>query len=167
MKLMSFHGFLKNIDSVVVLKCPKRMLEYYFSKGFTILECNDNNLEKLPNDVKQRIHAEETDNSDKFMTCINTIPYTSNTLKNLVVNKSSRPSNIQTEFNDKKDIIINIFSAYVVPMLKDINHPALLKEWKLNIDTAAYEIILMITCLNLQIKNKLIVLIATCTGQPQ
>ena len=36
-------------------------------------------------------------------------------------------------------MIINIFSAYVVPLLKDINHPALLQEWKLNLDAAAYE----------------------------
>ena len=36
-KLMSCHGFLKNINYVVILKFPKRMLEYYFSKGFTIL----------------------------------------------------------------------------------------------------------------------------------
>ena len=96
MNLMSCHGFLKNINSVVILKFPKRMLEYYFSKGFTILECNVNNLEKLPNEVKQIIHAEETDNSDKVMTCINTIPSTSNTLKNLVVNKSLHYSYIQT-----------------------------------------------------------------------
>ena len=58
MNLMSCHGFLKNINSVVILKFPKRMLEYYFSKGFTILECNDNNLAKLPNEVKKIIHAE-------------------------------------------------------------------------------------------------------------
>ena len=64
------------------------MLEYYFSKGFTILEWNDNNLSKLLNDVKQRTHAESTDNSDKVLTCINTIPSTSSTPKNLVVNKS-------------------------------------------------------------------------------
>ena len=31
------------------------MLEYYFSKGFDILEYNVNNLEKLPNEVKQGI----------------------------------------------------------------------------------------------------------------
>ena len=36
-------------------------------------------------------------------------------------------------------MIINIFSAYVVPLLKDINHPALLQEWKLNIDAAEYK----------------------------
>ena len=35
-------------------------------------------------------------------------------------------------------MIINIFSAYVVPLLKDTNHPTLLQEWKLNTNAAAY-----------------------------
>ena len=87
MNLMSCHGFLKNINSVVILKFPKRMLEYYFSKGFAILECNDNNLAKLRNKVKQIINVEETENSDKVMTCIDKIPSETNKLKNLVVNK--------------------------------------------------------------------------------
>ena len=115
------------------------MLKYYFSKEFTILECNDNNLSKLSNDVKQINHAEETDNSDKVMTCINTIPSTSNKLKNLVVNISLNSSYIQKEFNDNKKMTINIFIAYVVPLLKDIKHPALLQEWKINIDAPVYE----------------------------
>ena len=116
------------------------MSEYYFSKEFTILECNDNNLEKLLNEVKQIIHAEETDNSDKVMTCVNKIPSSSNTLKNLVANKSFYSSYIQIEFNDNKKMIINIFSEYVVPLLKDINHTALLQEWIRNIDATAYKI---------------------------
>ena len=87
MNLFFCHSFLKNMNYVVILKFPKRMLEYYFSKVFNILECNYNNLAKILNDVKQRTNAEETDNSDKFMECINKIPSTSNTLKNLVVNK--------------------------------------------------------------------------------
>ena len=102
MNLMSCPGFLKNINSVVILKYPKRVLEYYFSKGFTILECNVNNLEKLPNEVKQGIHAEETNNSYKVMTYINKIPSTSKTLKSLVVNKSFHYSYIQRELNNKK-----------------------------------------------------------------
>ena len=36
-------------------------------------------------------------------------------------------------------MVINIFIAYVVTLLKDINHLALLQEWKLNLDAAAYE----------------------------
>ena len=138
MKLLSCHVFLKNVNYVVVLKFTKRMLEYYFSKVFTNLEYNYNNLEKLLNDVKQRTCAEETDNSDKVMTCINTITSTSNTLKNLVVNKGLHHSYIHRGLNDKNKMIINLFSAYVVPLLKDINHPALLQEWKLNLDAAAY-----------------------------
>ena len=74
------------------------------------------------------------------MTCINTIPSTSNTLKNLVVIKSVHYSCIQTEFNAKKKMIMNIFSAYVVPLLKDINYTELLQEWKLNLGAAVSEI---------------------------
>ena len=84
-------------------------------------------MAKLPNDVKQINHAEEKDNSDKVMIFINTIPSTSNTLNNLVVNKSLHSSYIQIEFNDKNKMIINIFSVYVLALLKDIYHPVLLK----------------------------------------
>ena len=89
---------------------------------------------KLPNEVKDRIHAEETDNSDKVMTCTTTISSTSNKLKNLAANRGFHSSYIRREFNDKKDMIINIFGAYVVPLLKDINHTALIQERKLNLD---------------------------------
>ena len=46
-------------------------------------------------------------------------------------------------------MIINIFSAYVEPLLKDINHPELLQEWKLNIDAAQWKKKLILTYLNL------------------
>ena len=74
LKLLSCHGFSNNRKSIVVLNCPKRMLEYYFSKWFDILECNSNHLKKIPTLVKQRIHAEETHHSDYVMTFISTIP---------------------------------------------------------------------------------------------
>ena len=96
MNLMSRHGFLKNKNTVVILKCPKRMLKYYFSKGFTLFDCNTNNLAKLPNEVKDRIHVEYTENSEKVMICNTTIPSTSNTLNNLAVKKSFYSSYIQT-----------------------------------------------------------------------
>ena len=114
------------------------MLENYFSKGFGILEYNFNHLEKLLNEVKQIIHAEETDNSYYVMTCINTIPSTSNGLRSFL-HKSLHSSYIQTEYNDKDEIINNTFTTYVEPFLEDINHPALIQEWKLNVDSASYE----------------------------
>ena len=35
--------------------------------------------------------------------------------------------------------MINIFSAYVAPLLKDIKNPKLIQEQKLNLDAEAYE----------------------------
>ena len=75
MNLLSCHGLTKNIKYIVILKCPKMILEYYFSKGFGILEYNSNNLKKIPNIAKQRIHVEEKHDSDYVMTCITTITY--------------------------------------------------------------------------------------------
>ena len=88
MNLLLCHDFSNKIKSIVILRYPKRMLEYYFSKRFGILECNFNNMEKLTNEVKKIIHAEETYNLDHVMTCINTTPPASNTLKKLLLHKS-------------------------------------------------------------------------------
>ena len=73
------------------------------------------------------------------MICSTTIPSISNTLKNLLVNSNHHSSYNNEEFNDKKEQMITIFSTYVAPQIKEIQHPALLKEWKLNIDAAEYE----------------------------
>ena len=32
-----------------------------------------------------------------------------------------------------------IFGTYVTPQIKEINHPSLLQEWKLNLGAAEYE----------------------------
>ena len=50
-----------------------------------------------------------------------------------------RRPDLKKEYNDKKETIINIFGKYVEPLLKYVNHPALLQEWKLNLDAAEYE----------------------------
>ena len=95
MNLMPCHGFLENKNSVVLLKFPKSMLEYYFSKGCTLFEWNTINLEKISNEVKDRTHAEDTENSEKVMTFTTTISSTSNTRKNLAVNKVFHSSYIK------------------------------------------------------------------------
>ena len=71
------------------------MFEYYFNKGFIIFDCDENNKKRLPSEVKDRVGAEVTVNSDKFMICSTKIPSTSNTLNNLLVHESSHYSYIQ------------------------------------------------------------------------
>ena len=45
----------------------------------------------------------------------------------------TRPTDRQT------DEIDELFDEYHIPLLNDIDHPALIEEWKRNIDAAAYE----------------------------
>ena len=47
LNLLSYNGFSKNNESVVILKCPHKMSEYYFNKGFVIFECDEVNLKKF------------------------------------------------------------------------------------------------------------------------
>ena len=86
LNLLSCYVFLKNNDSVVILKCPNRMSEHYFNKGLVIFECDEDHFKKLLSEVKDRFGAELTLNTDLVMICFTTIPSTSNTLKNLVIN---------------------------------------------------------------------------------
>ena len=59
-----------------------------------------------------------------------------------------------------------IISTYVAPQIKEIHHPALLQEWKLNIDTADFEN-MKVNMYKASEKIKYIVLIVMNTGQHQ
>ena len=59
-----------------------------------------------------------------------------------------------------------IFSTYVTPQIKEIYHPAIIQEWKLNIDAAEYEKI-WLNHIYPPIKRKLIVLMISNTGMRQ
>ena len=85
LNMLSCHGFLNNNESIVIIKFPNRMSEYYFNKGFIEFTCDEDHLNKIPLFVKQRVGAGVEVNSDKVMLCKTKIISTSNTLKNLVI----------------------------------------------------------------------------------
>ena len=60
-------------------------------------------------------------------------------LTRLWLQSNLHSSYIKIKYNDKGEIVNNIFSTYVEPLLNDINHPSFLQYWKINIDAAAYE----------------------------
>ena len=84
-----------------ILKFPRRMLEYYFSKGFGILEQNSNHLKKIPNLEKQKIHAEETHDPDYVITFNITITSIENNLNRLLLQSSLNYSCVQNKYNGK------------------------------------------------------------------
>ena len=99
MNMLSCQGFLNNNDSIVILKCPNRMSQYYFNKGFIQLTCDEDHLKTLPVRVKDRVGAELKVNSDLVMLCYTTITSTSNTLKNLVISSNYHSSYSTEKFN--------------------------------------------------------------------
>ena len=42
-------------------------------------------------------------------------------------------------YNNQKEAMDRLFSTYVTPQIKEIYHPAIIQEWRLNIDAAEYE----------------------------
>ena len=54
---LSCQGFSKNNEYVVILKFPHRMSEYYFNKWFIIFDFDEENLKRLPSQLKDRVGA--------------------------------------------------------------------------------------------------------------
>ena len=69
MNLLLCHGLMKKINYTIILLHPSRMLEYYFSKGFVMLERNSKNLVVIVNESKQIINAMDMHDSYYVMTC--------------------------------------------------------------------------------------------------
>ena len=136
--MLSCQGFLNNNESIVILKCPNRMSEYYFNKGFILLICDEDHLKTLPVRVKDRVSAEPKVNSDLVMLCYTTITSTSNTLKNLFISKDYHSSYSTDNLNNQKEAMDRLFSTYVTQQIKEIYHSEIIQEWKLNIDAEEY-----------------------------
>ena len=60
-------------------------------------------------------------------------------IKTLHIQKNMSFIYKQNYDEDKLDKIDNIFIAYIVPVMNNMNHPALIEGWKQIFDTAAYE----------------------------
>ena len=65
-----------------------------------------------------------------------------NTIRKFHIQSNSHTAYKHNFYHDKKEIIDELFCQHIEPLLKDINHPALIQEQKQNLDAAAYEIIL-------------------------
>ena len=59
-----------------------------------------------------------------------------------------------------------LVSTYITPQIKEIYHPEIIQEWKLNIDAAEYEKKMTLTHV-LSTKKELIVLMILNTGLRQ
>ena len=115
------------------------MSQYYFNKGFIQLTCDEDHLKQIPVKVKDRVGAELKVNTDLNMLCHTTITSTSYTLKNLYISRDDHSSYSSDNYKNQKEAMDRLFSTYIKPQIKEIYHPEIIQEWKLNIDAAEYE----------------------------
>ena len=96
-------------------------------------------FEKKTEPVKERVGAELEVNTDLVMLCHTTLTSTSSTLENLYIGKDYHSFYSTENYNDHKEAMDRLFSTYITPQIKEMYHPAIIQEWKLNIDAAEYE----------------------------
>ena len=104
-------------------------------------------FEKNPDLVKERVGAVLTENTDLFMLCRTTITYTLSTLKSFYIGTQYHSLYLTNNYSDQIEKIDRLFKTHITPQLKEIYHPEILQEWKLNIDTAEYEKNDFISCI--------------------
>ena len=61
-------------SSTIIVLCHTRLVEYYLSKEFVILEHNSKNLSSLPNEAKQRVYASNIYNQTLLCLIIQQFP---------------------------------------------------------------------------------------------
>ena len=115
------------------------MSQYYFNKGFTQLKSDDDHLKKIPELVKERVGEVLKENTDLFILFCTTITSTSSTLKNLYIGTQYHSLYSTDNYSYQTEKIDRLLKTYITPQLKEIYHPEILQEWKLNIDAEEYE----------------------------
>ena len=93
----------------------------------------------LPNAVKLRIDIIHQLATDYVMIKM-AIPALANTIKQLHIQKNMHMTYKQDFYTTKEKEIYYLFLEYLVTIVEDIEHPALIEEWIQNIDAASYEI---------------------------
>ena len=118
MNMLSCQGFINNNNSIVILKCPNRMSQYYFNKGFTQLKCDEDHLKKIPDVVKERVGAVLKENIDAVMLCRTTITSTSSTLKNLYIRTQYHSLYSTNNYSDQREEMDRLSRTYITPQME-------------------------------------------------
>ena len=100
---------------------------------------NTNQLSLIPNDVKLRTNLIDQLKTDYVMVRNEAISAIANTRKKLNIQKNIHMTYKQDFNKTKEKEIDDFFLEYLVPVMEDVEYPALIEEWIQNLDAAAYE----------------------------
>ena len=115
------------------------MIHNYISRELSIIEHNTKQLSLIKNYAKLIINTINQLNTDYVMVKKNAISAVANTIKQLHIQKNMHILYKQDLNKNKEKGIYDLFLEYLVPVTNNIEHPALIEEWRQNIDASAYE----------------------------
>ena len=111
----------------------------YLSKVFFIIENYSKKLSILPNDTELRIHVVDQIETYFIMAKNTEISSVANTIKKWHIQSNFNLIYQQDLYKDKQKEIYDSFIEYLVSVMYDPDIPALIEEWKQNLDAADYE----------------------------
>ena len=100
------------------------------AKGFVIIKHNSNQLSSVSNDAKLRIHVIDQQKTDFLMAKTAEIYSVENNIKKLHTQSDFHLVYKKKFYHDKEKELDNFFDECHLPLLKDIDNPALIQEWK-------------------------------------
>ena len=83
MNIMSCCVFAKEGKKIVILMFRIKLVSYYLSKGFLIIDPKSDALDNVPLKFKQKTHTIDKYGTDTSILCNRYIPSSINTLKNI------------------------------------------------------------------------------------
>ena len=83
MNIMSCCGFAKEENKIFILMFRIKLVSYYLSKGFLIIDPKSDALDNVPLKFKQKIHTIDKYGTGYSTTCKKYIPSAINTLNNI------------------------------------------------------------------------------------
>ena len=92
----------------------------------------------LPNGLKFRINLIDKMDTDFVKKKNKERSSVANIIKKLHIQKNMHLIYKQDYYKYKQEEIYDLFIEYLVSIMNDIDHPALIEEWKQNIDAADY-----------------------------
>ena len=95
-------------------------------------------MSSVPNDVKLRIHAINKQKIYYVMACYTKISSVANTKNKFYILSNFHYVYQQKFYHDKQEIIEK-YIWILYSLIKNIDHPELIQEWKQNIDAVDYE----------------------------
>ena len=107
--------------------CRSKLVSYYLSKGFEIIDQDYQAPKDMYLRVKQRIHAINMFDNDYLTTCSTTITSVKNNLKKTHLSENIFNSFISTYYDDQTYPSEILFQQYTYIALNNIYHPPLIE----------------------------------------